>query len=295
MTPEGTPDHQLHQFLTAARARLQPEDIGIRPAANRRSGGLHQSDLADALVVSDRWYNGFENGTRPPSRYDVLVSRLGDLLRLTPAECIYLHLLATGHEPAPPDPDPAVDGLVIRPVLEQLLALLGPGLPAIACDIAWNVIAWNQAMTDQLAGDATVRPGQSNVITWLFTDDAERVIADLGHAREAEIGNVLLALARHPSDQRLRRLACELQEIPAARRLWDRQRVPDDPVISTRQVRLVHGGTHEGHVLNLEFPGRLRLLALVPGASWLTAMPSLDGPRRLRSRTVAHLGLPESA
>jgi len=165
-------------------------------------------------VVSDRWYNGFENGTRPPSRYDALVSRLGHLLRLTPAEHLNLHLLATGHEPAPSDPDNAVDGLAVRPVLEQLLALLGPGLPAIACDIAWNVIAWNQAITDHLAGDATVRPGQSNVITWLFTDDAERIIADLGHAREAEIGNVLLAMARYPDDQRLQRLASQLQEIP---------------------------------------------------------------------------------
>jgi hypothetical protein len=65
-----------------------------------------------------------------------------------------------------------------------------------------------------------VRPGQSNVITWLFTDDAERIIADLGHAREAEIGNVLLALARHPAGQRLRQFGRQLQEIPAARRLW---------------------------------------------------------------------------
>jgi hypothetical protein len=86
MTPDGTPDHQVHQFLTAARARLRPEDIGIRPAGNRRGAGLHQSDLADPLVVSDRWYNGFENGTHPLSRYDTLVSRLGHLLRLTPAE-----------------------------------------------------------------------------------------------------------------------------------------------------------------------------------------------------------------
>ena len=30
-------------------------------------------------------------------------------------------------------------------------------------------------------------------------------------------------------------------------------------------------------VLNPEFPGRLRLLALVPGVTWLTTMPSLDG------------------
>jgi transcriptional regulator with XRE-family HTH domain len=295
MTPDGTPDHQLHQFLTAARARLRPEDIGIRPPANRRGAGLHQSDLADALVVSDRWYNGFENGTPPPSRYDALVSRLGELLRLSPAEHLYLHLLATRHEPALPAADAAVDGDWVRPVLEQMLALLGPGLPAITCDIAWNVIAWNQAMTDHLAWDAAMRSGATNVILWLFSDDAKRIVADLDYAREAEIGNVVLALARYPGDQRLRQLVAQLQEIPAARRLWVRQRIPDDPVVSPRRVHLVSGGTYEGHLLSLEFPGRLRLHALVPGASWLTAMPSLDGHRRLRKRTVAHLGVLASA
>jgi Helix-turn-helix domain/MmyB-like transcription regulator ligand binding domain len=151
----------LMPLSTRFVTRLSTRSGSIRPTANRRGGGLHQSDLADALVVSDRWYNGFENGTPPPSRYDALVSRLGELLRLTPAERIYLHLLATGHEPATPAADPAGDGLAVRPVLQQLLASLGPGLPAIACDIAWNVIAWNQAMTDHLAGDATVRPGQT--------------------------------------------------------------------------------------------------------------------------------------
>lgn len=106
--------------------------------------------------------------------------------------------------------------------------------------------------------------------------------------------------AEHPEQPRSvrtqqLRLASQLKEIPAARRLWDRQRIPDDPVVGTRRVRLVRGGTHEGHVLNLEFPGRLRLLALVPGASWLTAMASLDGHRGLRKRTAGHLGLPASA
>ena len=294
MTPDGTPDHQLQQFLKTTRARLRPEDIGITPAVHRRGRRVRQSDLADALQASDRWYNGLENGAQPPeSWHEKTVRQLGELLPLTASERQYLHLLATGHEHPPPHPDPSDGGPGARPQLERFVSLLGA--PAIACDIAWNVITWNQAMTDHLAGDARVRPGQSNVITWLFTDDAERIIADLGHAREAEIGNVLLALARHPADQRLRRLAAQLQEIPAARRLWDRQRIPDDPMISTRQVRLIRGGTHEGHVLNLEFPGRLRLLALVPGASWPTAMPSLDGHRRLRRRTVAHLGLPASA
>ena len=295
MTTGRTPDHQLHQFLTAARERLRPEDIGVHPRGNRRGRGLHQSDLADALMVSDRWYNGFENGARPPSRHEVLVSRIGQLLRLSSAERTYLHLLATGHEPAPPDTDHAASGLEVRPVLTQLLAMLGPGLPAIACDIAWNVLAWNQASRDLLAWDAAMRGGATNVILWLFSDDGERIVADLEHAREAQIGNVFLALARHPGDRRLERLATQLQEIPAARQLWDRRRIPDDPMVSTRRVRLARGGTHQGHLLTVEFPGGLRLLTLVPGASWLSAIPSTDGHRRLRRLPAAHPGLPTCA
>jgi len=294
LTTDGIPGNELGQFLRATRARLRPADIGTTPAASRRGSALRQADVADALQASDRWYNGLENGAQPPeSWHEKTVRQLGELLPLTAGERQYLHLLATGHEHPPPDPDVADGTPGMRPLLERYLALLG--VPAIACDVAWNVIAWNQPMTDQLAGDATVRPGQSNVVLWLFTDEAERIIADLGHAREAEIGNVLLALARYPGDQRVQRLARQLQEIPAARRLWDRQRIPDDPAVSTRQVRLIRGGTHDGHLLNMEFPGRLRLLTLVPGTSWLAAMAGLDGHRRLRQRALSSLRLPASA
>jgi MmyB-like transcription regulator ligand binding domain len=170
MTPDGTPDHQLHQFLTAARARLRPEDIGItrRQPPRRRAAPVRPSRCPRGIGPLVQRLR-----ERHPSA--VAVRRPGQPPRPASApdhgraERLYLHLLATGHEPVPSGPDEAVDCLAVRPVLQQLLASLGPGLPAIACGIAWNVIAWNQAITDHLAGDAKVRPGQSNVITWLFT------------------------------------------------------------------------------------------------------------------------------
>jgi hypothetical protein len=42
-------------FTTSCRLlapSLQPEDIGVKPALNRRGGGLHQADVADALAAS---------------------------------------------------------------------------------------------------------------------------------------------------------------------------------------------------------------------------------------------------
>ena len=62
MAGEVTRRKELHDFLKAARARVQPKDLGLTPPRNRRSGGLHQADVTAALNVSQRWYNGVGNG-----------------------------------------------------------------------------------------------------------------------------------------------------------------------------------------------------------------------------------------
>lgn len=289
MSTERAPRNQLHEFLRAARARVQPEDIGLRPAANRRGGGLHQSDVADALVVSDRWYNAFENGALPRPKYEEAVDRVCGLLRLRPAERHYVHLLATGREPVPPLPA-AGSSAVVRDVLDRFLGLLGPHLPALVCDVAWNVLAWNQAMTDHIAGAAVITPGRTNVLVWLFTSDAERIVANLSQARETEIGNVLLALARYPGDQRLQQLAERLRAMPDARALWDRQRIPNDLAVSSRRLRLTSGGVCEADLVSLELPGAHRLLALVPQTAWLAA-GTPDGHRQSRRGRLPALGL----
>jgi transcriptional regulator with XRE-family HTH domain len=263
MTKEGIQRGLLREFLQAARARLRPEDIGIKPAPNRRGDGLHQADVADALIVSDRWYNGFENGTAGSVRQDLL-DDLAAMLRLTAAERTCLYLLATSHEPAVATIEPPHQAAASRDVMIRLLSLLGPGLPALLCDIAWNVLACNPAMAKQIAGNKPGSPAPTNVISWLFTDQAERAFGNIEHARQTAIGQVHLALARLPCDPLLQDLLARLQQIPAARRLWDRQRISDEQVISPQQVRTADGQTRDAHIVSLELPGRLRLLTLVP-------------------------------
>ena len=99
MAGEVTRRKELHDFLKAARARVQPKDLGLTPPRNRRSSGLQQADVAATLNVSPRWYNGFENGATVPG--EDMLDQLARILRLTPAERVHLYLLATGHEPVP--------------------------------------------------------------------------------------------------------------------------------------------------------------------------------------------------
>jgi hypothetical protein len=42
-----------------------------------------------------------------------------------------------------------------RAMLDGPLCLLGPYLPVIASDTAWNVLAWNQAVTGHMTGNRT--------------------------------------------------------------------------------------------------------------------------------------------
>jgi transcriptional regulator with XRE-family HTH domain len=267
MAGEVTRRKERHDFLQAARSRLQPADLGIRPSANRRAGGLYQADVAAALGVSERWYNGFENGSAVPD-CDVL-DHLAAVLRLTPAERVHLYLLATGHEPDP--------GITVtasyhsEAVLTRLVHHLDDAaIPAAVTDIAWNVLAWNRAVSTWIPDPGTTPPEARNAVLWTFTSDVERIVDDIHSLREAHIGRVHLALARHPGDPRLDHLVARLQRIPAARELWSRQHIADlTSSISPMRLRPPEGGTAvDADLLTMDFPGEYRLLALVPRAGW---------------------------
>ena len=272
MADQVTRRKELHDFLQAARARLQPPDLGIQPAANRRATGLYQADVAAALNVSERWYNGFENGNAIPG--DSLLDQLAGVLRLTDAERVHLYLLAAGHEPAP--------GSVGTPfrseaVLTSLVSYLGdPAIPAALTDIAWNVLAWNPAVSTWIPGPGITTASACNAVLWMFTSDAEPIVDDIHSLREAHIGRVHVALARYPGDLRLEHLVARLQRIPAARQLWNRQHIADltSSIIPLR-LRLPGSGTAlDADLLSMDFPGEYRLLILLPRARW-PAQPTI--------------------
>jgi transcriptional regulator with XRE-family HTH domain len=272
MLTEVTPRKNLHDFLREARARIQPPDIGITPPANRRGGGLHQTDLATALGVSMRWYNGFENGAVTAD--EAMLDRIAQLLRLTPVERVHLYLLATGHEPPPGSVEPPAGA---HAVLTQLVHQMGDmAIPALVTDIAWNVLAWNPALSTWFPDPASFPPHTRNLVVWAFTDDLEKYVRDPACFRSTYIGWVHLAAAGHPEDPRLGHLVSRLQGIPAARDLWNAQQIAEftNSIVSMQFLLAGDPKPVDIDLVNLEFPGGYRLMLLIPrGARPAKAAP----------------------
>jgi transcriptional regulator with XRE-family HTH domain len=288
MAGEVTRRKELHDFLKAVRARVQPKDLGLTPPRNRRSSGLQQADVAATLNVSPRWYNGFENGATVPGE-DVL-DQLAQVLRLTPAERVNLYLLATGHEPSPDSVEPPGGA---EAVLTRLVRQIdGPAIPAVVTDVAWNMLAWNHALSTWFPDPGTLPPEARNAVLWAFTHEIENIVDDIHSFREAHIGWVHLARASHPQDPLLDHLIDRLQRIPMARQLWGRQHIAEfTSCISPVRLRLPGSGTVvETHLLSTEFPGEFRLLMLVPCSGWPARAPSRT--RAIRRRISKPAGDP---
>lgn len=281
MADEVTPRKDLHDFLKQARVRIHPRDLGLTPPPNRRGRGLQQTDVAAALNVSPRWYNGFENGTVAAS--EEMLDRIAHIMRLTPAERVHLYLLATGRDPAPGSVEPpdAADAVLTR-LVHQMGDL---AIPALVTDIAWNVLAWNRALTTWFP-DLGTRPSYGrNVVLWAFSPEIENIVEDIGSFREAHIGWVHLALAGRPEDPRLAHLANRLQRIPAARGIWNTQQIARfTNSISPVRLRLANPAPAvEADLLSVEFPGGYRLIMLVPGNEWPARPPAISRLIRWRN------------
>jgi transcriptional regulator with XRE-family HTH domain len=275
VTDEVTRRKDLFDFLSAARGRVGPAALGLVTPPRRRSQGLLQADVADLLGVSGRWYNGFECGTKTAS--DEMLDTIAGLLRLTPAERVHLYLLATGHDPAPATVQPPEGASA---VLARLVHQMGDlAVPALVTDIAWNVLAWNRALTTWFPDPASFPPAARNLVLWAFTDDLERYVRDADCFRRTYIGWVHLAAAGRPDDPRLAHLVDRLQNIPAARELWRKQHIAD----FTNSITPIHFKFHRNtapeetdtDLLNIEFPGGDRLIMIVPRNGQAGQVPQL--------------------
>jgi transcriptional regulator with XRE-family HTH domain len=285
MAGEVTRRKELHDFLKAARARLQPEDLGLTPPRNRRSSGLQQADLAATLNVSPRWYNGFESGaTRAGAK---MLDRIAQIMRLTSAERAYLYLLAAGHLP---DPGSAGTTHGAEAVLTRLVAQMAdPAIPAAVTDIAWNVLAWNAAVTTWFPDPGNLPSSTRNAVLWAFTRQIEDLVEDIGTFREAHIGWVHLARASHPGDPRLAHLVDRLQGIPTAREMWESHQITKftESIIPVRFRLPALGAVVGTDLLSIEFASQYRLMMLVPHDGWPPRPAALTRLMRRRNHRPA--------
>jgi transcriptional regulator with XRE-family HTH domain len=89
-----TRPRELRIFLTAARARLQPQDVGLPATSRRRVPGLRREEVAELVGVSVRWYTVFELGKSGRTFSPAFVQHVGEALRLDQSERVRLFRLA---------------------------------------------------------------------------------------------------------------------------------------------------------------------------------------------------------
>jgi transcriptional regulator with XRE-family HTH domain len=85
---------ELKSFLTACRARLRPDDVGLPSSVRRRVPGLRREEVAELVGVSEKWYAAFETGTSDRSFSAAFVHRVAEALRLDVPDRVWLFRLA---------------------------------------------------------------------------------------------------------------------------------------------------------------------------------------------------------
>ncbi|MGW9434602.1 helix-turn-helix transcriptional regulator [Streptomyces sp. NPDC055607] len=205
-------------------------------AGQRRGLGapLPQSEVADDIGMSVRWYRDLERGTTPRLDPRVL-SRLADVLGLDVDERAALHFHAFGGTPYAPRPhagDPA--GL---PALQQQVDRQLPR-PAYVTDTRWDIVAYNSAMAEWfpwvLARDA-------NLIRWgLTTQEAREQLVDWPRHAYIYLAMIRFAMAERPDEPGLSALLREVLQDPTCRRLWEE--------------RTCIVGNRDGHRFRLSLP-----------------------------------------
>src|SRR3954470_24499902 len=88
---------QLADLLRRRREALQPEDVGLRRGARRRTSGLRREEVAMLASMSTDYYTRLEQQRRPQTSVPMLAA-IARALRLTIAERDHLYRLA-GHTP----------------------------------------------------------------------------------------------------------------------------------------------------------------------------------------------------
>jgi transcriptional regulator with XRE-family HTH domain len=280
----------LGEFLRAQRARIRPQDAGLRPGGRRRVPGLRRDELAQLAGVSVEYYTRIEQG-RGPNISDEVLDALGRVLRLDPTERAHLHNLArqrrlrgtrgTGSRQVPPE---------TRMLLDALDAV-----PALVLGRAMDVLAWNR-LGDAVYGWSRIPAPERNAARQVFLGaDASDFYPRWDTVAAETVAYLRLLAGRHPDDRALAAVIGELSiQDDTFRRLWAAHAVKDKTA-GRKLIRHPLAGELDLRYQTLAVPGRPGLTVVTylaePGsptaerlallASWTagTASPGPESPR----------------
>lgn len=196
----------LREFLRSRRARLQPEDVGIRPSAGaRRVAGLRREELAHLAGVSVDYYVRLEQG-RSLNPSEEVLDAISRALQLGDAERAHLFDLA---KPSAARRRPARPQRVRPGVLQLMDSLVHQA--AFVLGRRMDVLASNRLAKALLTDFEALPARERNMIRWMFYDETTRVLYPEWEKIASELVGVLRVDAgRHPDDPQLSELVGDL-------------------------------------------------------------------------------------
>jgi transcriptional regulator with XRE-family HTH domain len=210
--------NELSEFLAGRRARVTPEQAGLRSYGRRQVAGLRREEVASLAGVSVEYYKRLERGNAAGVS-DPVLEALADALQLDDAERAHLFDLARAASPLPPRRVRRTSPQKVRPVVQRIVDSIGA--PATLSNLRADYLTAN-ALGGALYAplfESTEQPPNSARFTFLdpvaqqFFTDWEKAARDLVATLRAEAG-------RNPHDRALTDLVGELSMRSEPFRKW---------------------------------------------------------------------------
>jgi transcriptional regulator with XRE-family HTH domain len=199
---------EIRDFLTSRRARITPEQVGLKTYGPRRVPGLRREEVATLAGVSVDYYNRMERGNLSGASEGVL-DALARALRLDEAERAHLFDLARASQPSTRGRRRA-SKQAVRPSVQWMLDSM-TGSAAIAENGRLDALATNQLARGFYSHlfDGAGRP--VNFARFIFLDPrAEEFYADWERSAKDCVALLRSEAGRNPFDRELSDLVGEL-------------------------------------------------------------------------------------
>lgn len=199
---------EIRDFLTSRRARIAPEEVGLKSFGQRRVPGLRREEVATLAGVSIEYYNRLERGNLGGASETVLEA-LADALRLDEAERAHLFDLARASQPASRSRRRATS-VTLRPSVQWLLDSMTTSA-VFAENGRLDALGANRlgrALYPPMFRDE--RPPANWARFIFFNGDARSIYADWERAAKDVVALLRSEAGRNPHDRELTDLIGEL-------------------------------------------------------------------------------------